>query len=113
MFIKKIKQCFFDKKKDVSYNTQDEWALIRKTFPWLQRIDDKKVLSKMLRETSPEIIKLLSTYYWSEVNELIAQKRYWDIIKYEWIQKLISDLDYLYVNPNEYATWDGRNDGWN
>ncbi len=110
MLIRKLKTVFFDKQKEETYNKPDEWALVRKMFPWIYKLDDKKSLTKLLAEQPKDIIKLLSTYYRSEVNELIAQKRYWDIIKYDWIQKLISDLNDLLINPNEYAR--GNENEW-
>jgi len=103
MFLDTIKKVFFDKEKQVKYNDTEGYTLVRKMFPWIYRIDDKKLLSKLLANTEKDIIKLLSTFYRSEVNQLIEQKKYWDIIKYEWIQILISELTYLNTNPNEYV----------
>jgi len=91
---------FFDKQKDVTYNSLDRETLVRKMFPWIHRLDDKKTLDRLLKSLDPDIRKVLNTYYWSEVNQLIELKKYWEIIKYEWILKFISDLTYLYTNPN-------------
>ena len=110
MFLDKIKKVFFDKEKEVKYNWGNGYTLVRKMFPWINRIDDKKTLSKLLADTDPDIKKLLSTFYRSEVNELIAQKKYSEIVQYEWILKLISELTYLTTNPNEYV-WE-RNEWW-
>ena len=97
-----IKQ-FFDKIKSKKYNEEDKATLVRKMFPWIYRVDDKKTLQKLLISTESDFVKLLNTYYRSEVNILIEQKKYDEIIKYEWILKLIGDLTYLYNNPNEYG----------
>lgn len=96
---------YFDKKYNDKYNDDSNGTLIRKMFPWIYRIDDKKILSKQLLSLDPDIRKVLNTYYRSEVNILIEAKRYNEIEKYEWIQKLISDLNYLYNNPNEYGRY--------
>lgn len=109
-FIKQIKH-FFDKYIFYKYNKNTKLGLaynetlIRKMFPWIYRVDDKKILHKLLKETESDFRKVLNTYYRSEVNQLIEQKKYDEIVKYEWILKLVSDLTYLYNNPNEYEWW--------
>lgn len=100
--IKKFKK-FFDKNEVASYNNDIDGALIRKMFPWIQRVDDKKTLNRLLSWTDSDIKKLLLTYYRSEVNQLISEKKYSEIVKYEWILKLVSDIEYLYTNPLTYA----------
>lgn len=93
---------FFDKKNNNSYNTDINGTLIRKMFPWINNIDNKKILIRQLTSLDPDIRKVLNTYYRSEVNMLIEQKKYSEIEKYEWILKLIEDLNFLYTNPSNY-----------
>jgi hypothetical protein len=101
----------FDKNNEIWYNQYEEWALVRKMFPWISKIEDKRILDKLLlleKEQDTSFQKLLQTFYRSKTVDLIAQKRYAELIKYEWILELIEELKSLFNNNNNY----GENNWW-
>jgi len=96
----------FDKINEIWYNNQDEWALVRKMFPWISKIEEKRILKELLllqKEQDTSFKKMLQTFYWSKTVDLIAQKKYNDLIKYEWILELIEELNSLFNNNNNYG----------
>ncbi len=96
----------FDKINEIWYNPKDEWALVRKMFPWISKIEEKRILKELLllqQEQDTSFKKMLQTFYWSKIVDKIAQKKYNDLIKYEWILELIEELNSLFNNNNNYG----------
>lgn len=78
------------------YQTNRE-ALIRATFPGIHEVNDYKRLESYLTTLGEhwkrELVNALMSFYWWEVANLNANKKYDKAIEYEWIITFCSSID--------------------
>lgn len=81
-FVKK----FIDKLYYSKY-TRSRETLIREVFPWINYIWDYSTVELFLKSSNPtavsDLIKVITTFYWWEVNRLTIQNDFQWIVRYQ------------------------------
>ena len=99
IFIKFIE--FLKNKIDKLYYslyTHNDETLIRKMFPWVNTLtqQDYSTINNFLINISPtmldDLTKVITTFYWIEVNREILKWNLQWVVKYQWLIELCNSL---------------------